>query len=591
MGLFGFAGPGAGRGELQAAMGAIAGTTLQGPASFCHARHVSGNADFTVALEGGPVWLGGQSSSGEAALESIGAAYRSEGRDFLGKLQGRFALAIVDHRTSSVLLAVDQMGIERLCYAVQGDSIAFGSRADVLARTTGARLRPQAMFDYLLLHMVPSPHTVFEGVGKLRPGTCALFEKGTLRITRFWLPAFVEHGGRFEELKSQLLASLEAGVAACNPDSGTGSFLSGGLDSSTVSGMLGRVQKRSPQTFSIGFGQENYDEIGYARIANRHFNGAAHEYNVTADDIVTALPKIAGAYDEPFGNSSAVPTYFCAKLAADAGITHLLAGDGGDEIFGGNERYARHSVFEMYAAIPAVIRSGLLEPLTRGIDAENGWLPLRKLRSYIDQARIPMPERLESWNLMYRTDLGAMLEPEFRAAIEPRAPLEIMAEVFRAAPSRSLLNKMLFFDWHYTLADNDLRKVGTMCELAGMRVSYPMLDPRVIDVSVRVPPAMKMKRLELRTFYKQALTGFLPEEILRKQKHGFGLPFGEWLKTHAPLAELIYALLSDLKSRGIVRAKFLDDLIEGHRTGHPGYFGYAIWDLAMLEAWLKVHAR
>jgi asparagine synthase (glutamine-hydrolysing) len=149
---------------------------------------------------------------------------------------------------------------------------------------------------------------------------------------------------------------------------------------------------------------------------------------------------------------------------------------------------------------------------------------------------------------------------------------------------------MLFYDWHYTLSDNDLRKVGSMCELAGVRVSYPMLDPRVINLSLRVPPGMMQQGLALRSFYKKAMRGFLPDTILAKTKHGFGLPFGVWLKTHADLGELIYGLLGDFKSRRIVQPSFIDNLIIEHRAGHPGYYGYAIWDLAMLEAWLQAQS-
>ncbi len=148
---------------------------------------------------------------------------------------------------------------------------------------------------------------------------------------------------------------------------------------------------------------------------------------------------------------------------------------------------------------------------------------------------------------------------------------------------------MLFYDWHFTLADNDLRKVGTMCALAGVKVSYPMLDPRVVDLSLRVPSRIKMEGSELRSFYKKAMRNFLPREILEKSKHGFGLPFGVWLKTDPRLADLIFSLLSDFKSRRIVRAEFLDQLIREQRAGDASYFGYAIWDLAMLEAWLKAH--
>ncbi len=587
MQLFGYTGSGPGA-PVAAAHGT--GATTPTARAGWQAPHLVDESGITVALLGGPVWYRDVLLADPA--RGLLEAYRARGKSFLTELSGRFALAIDDRTTGRTLLAIDRVGIERLTYRIAGSGFFFGTSAEAVARFAQATpaLRPQALFDYMLLHMVPAVATAYEGVAKLRPGTCAEFAGGRLTVERYWSPAFVDRGGEsFATLRDALHVSLRQAVEACQPDATTGAFLSGGLDSSTVAGMLGKVQGRGPNTFSIGFGVDDYNELEYAHIANRHFGAVAHEYNVTPEDIVEAFPKIAAAYDEPFGNSSAVPTYFCARFAAESGMTQLLAGDGGDEIFGGNERYARQRIFEFYQGLPPGLRSGLIQPLVGRIDTESRITPLRKLRSYVDQARIPLPERLESWNFMYRTDLAAMLDPEFRAAIEPRAPLTVMAEVYASTDSRSLLHRMLNYDWHYTLSDNDLRKVGTMCELGGVKVAYPMLDPRVLDVSIRVPPRMKMKGLELRSFFKQAMRDFLPAEILAKKKHGFGLPFGVWLKSHARLGELIYGLLTDLKGRRIVSAAFLDDLIVQHRGGHASYFGYAIWDLAMLEAWLQAH--
>jgi asparagine synthase (glutamine-hydrolysing) len=578
-------------GPLAAAFNANAGSW--GTALAGHS--VAAEGTLSAVLAGNPIWLTDDAEVIKATspAASVLAAYRLYGRGFLERLHGGFAVAVVDSEARRALLAIDRMGIERMTYHVHDDWLVFGASAEDVARCPGvqADLDRQALFDYLLLHMVPAPATVYTGVRKLRAGTCLVFERGRATIERYWQPKFHEYNGAPEPvLQARLLEALEAGVRTAAPGERSGAFLSGGLDSSSVAGMLARVRGSGARTFSIGFGVDAFDERAYARIAARHFGLNATEYDVTADDIVAAFTRIAGAYDEPFGNSSAVPTYFCAKVAKEHGIDHLLAGDGGDEIYGGNERYARHPVFEHYARVPAPIRKVLLDPLVR-LPEDIGFMPLRKLRSYVEQARIPLPERLESWNFMYRIDLAQMLDPDLRAAIDPRAPLRSMKELWDSAPCETLLNKMLFFDWQYTLADNDLRKVGTMCALAGVRVSYPMLDPRVIDLSLCVPSAVKMRGNRLRTFYKDATRNFLPREILEKKKHGFGLPFGHWLKTHRALAELIYGLLSQLKSRRIVKAEFLDDLIEQHRGGHPSYYGYAIWDLAMLEAWLAARAQ
>jgi len=483
------------------------------------------------------------------------------------------------------------MGMERLTYSTTGGALAFSDSASAVARFPGvdATLRKQAIYDYLLLHIVPSPETVYEGVFKLRPGTVAHYAAGTLRTSRFWVPRFVESGGEsFESLKAGLQTSLRKAVEATRPDQATGAFLSGGLDSSSVAGMLSKVQNGA-KTFSMGFGVDAYDELAYARIASKHFATTSHEYHVTPEDIVDAFPKIAAAYDEPFGNSSAVPTYVCARFAAQHGVTHLLAGDGGDEIFGGNERYVRQRVFEAYYRIPGVLRSGLLEPLSKLFSTENPLKPLRKFRSYIDQASVRLPERLETWNLVYREGAQKLLDPEFLRAIDPRAPFGRMREVYEENSDATMLNKMLFYDWQYTLSDNDLRKVGAMCDLAGVRVSYPMLDPDVVDLSLRVPSAMKIEGIELRSFYKKAMGDFLPQDIIRKQKHGFGLPFGVWLKSHARLGELIFAHLESLRRRQIVSPAFIDEIVKGHRTGDASFFGYPIWDMAMLDAWMSAH--
>lgn len=569
-------------------------TTEIAPAgALVSARHVARSGNLLVALQGQPVWTrDGRQTRDGADAEGLFAAYRARGPALLEDLRGRFALVIVDGDRRRVLLAVDPMGIERLCWAVAGEGLAFGGSAEAVADFPPLRapLRKQAIHDFLLLHMIPSPDTAYEGVYKLEPGTQLVFEDARASLRRYWNPNFSEHRDEPPEaLESGLHSSLEAGVLRCNPDARTGAFLSGGLDSSTVAGKLAKVGRQPARTFSIGFGVESHDELDYARISARHFGSDATEYNVTADDIVSSFDRIAAAYDEPFGNSSAVPTLFCAELAAKAGIDHLLAGDGGDELFGGNERYAKQKVFEAYGALPAWLRHSLLEPGVRHVPPEGGVMPLRKLRSYVEQARIPLPERLEAWNLFYRTAPSDVFEPEFASIIDPRRPIEAMAQVYGNVPPCTLLNRMMHYDWHYTLADSDLRKVITMCELAGVHVSFPMLDPEVIELSLRVPTSSKMEGRELRSFYKRAMRGFLPQEVLEKKKHGFGLPFGVWLKEHSPLRELIFGHLHRLGQRGIVRQSFLDRIVREQESGDSGYYGYAIWDFAMLEAWLAAH--
>ena len=558
--------------------------------AFLAGQHAVQERGVAVAVTGAPLWSSAVEAQGNPASQAL-AAYRKFGPQFVERMRGRFSLALVDTASESVLLALDPMGVERLTYSAPGRGLVFSDSASAVARFPGVKggLRSQAVYDYLLLHIVPAPDTVYEGVKKLRPGTQVIFKNGLVTTRRHWQPTFLERNApSFGELKSGLQTGLSTAVQAAQPDERTGAFLSGGLDSSSVAGVFSRQQEHA-RTFSMGFEVDAYDELRYARIASRHFNTHSHEYRVTAEDVLDAFPRIAAAYDEPFGNSSAVPTYVCARIAAQNGVTHLLAGDGGDEIFGGNERYVRQRVFESYFRIPARLRTGLLEPLAGRIHPDSSLTPMRKFRSYVDQARIRLPERLESWNLVYREGSAKVLDPEFHATIDPRAPFRMMQEVFDERSDASLLNRMLFYDWQYTLSDNDLRKVGAMCELAGVQVSYPMLHPAVVDLSLSVPSDLKIEGVELRSFYKKAMADFLPGEIIRKTKHGFGLPFGVWLKTHAALGELIFAHLDSLRRRHIVSSSFIDEIVRGHRTGDASFFGYPIWDMAMLDAWMTAH--
>src|SRR5690606_4542836 len=202
--------------------------------------------------------------------------------------------------------------------------------------------------------------------------------------------------------------------------------------------------------------------------------------------------------------------------------------------------------------------------------------PFGKLRSYIEQARIPLPHRLHSWDFMYRTPAETVFTPAFLGAVDPSHPAALQEPVYHEPDTPEFLDRLLYFDWQFILADNDLRKVNGTCELAGMEVRYPMLDEELVDFSLRLPASLKVSGRTLRPFFKDASRGFLPDEVIAKQKHGFGLPFGLWLRSDPALRDLVLGSLSDLKARGLVRKDFLDRVVEEQRTGHASFYGYAI---------------
>ena len=527
-------------------------------------------------------------SPARAAME----AYRAYGVECLRHLSGPFSLALLDASTQTCLLAIDRMGIRTMCYATPPGQLVFGSSAESVAAHPGVRraLSPQAIFDYLYSHVVPSPGTIFQGVQKLLPGECLIFREGDVLRRFYWHLAYHEQNSEsFEVLSSRLHQGLrEAAQRSLEGETAVGAFLSGGTDSSTVAGLIAELRGAPTRTYSIGFSANGFDEMRYARITSRHFKTQAHEYYLTPQDVVDAIPIIAEAYDEPFGNDSAVPTYFCAKMAHADGVRLMLAGDGGDEIFGGNVRYAKQKLFEIYSHFPASLRHTLIEPLAAAIPDGVRIAPLRKAKSYIEQATIPLPDRLESYNFLHRAPLDEIFHREFLAEIDPDHPGQLMREVYQRANSRSPVNRMMHLDLKITLADNDLRKVSRMCDVAGVQVHYPLIDEALVEFSGELPPSLKIKRLRLRYFFKQALRDFLPPETISKTKHGFGMPFGIWLRDHKRLAELVHENLLAFERRSIMRPAYINHLLRQHETTHATYFGIMIWVINMLEQWLKL---
>ena len=530
----------------------------------------------------------GELAAREGNLAAWLQAFAEHGTQAPMAASGDFAVGFEapDGRT---FLAVDRFAIQSLCYRLIGNKLYFAPRADALADPAPV-VDPQAIFDYLYFHVIPSPRTIYKDVFRLPPGHYALLDQGQLTIAPYWRPAFEEKRREsYSRLHMEFRQALRDAVADQIDRADIGCYLSGGTDSSTVAGMVTALTGHPAETFSIGFDAEGYDEMEYARIAARHFKTNHHEYYVTPDDLVRSMPEVAAHYDQPFGNSSAVPAYYCARMARENGVHKLLAGDGGDELFGGNARYATQRVFAVYDALPGFIRKGLAEPLTDTGLFDN--IPLaKKGASYVRQARVPMPDRMQSYNLLMRLGMNDVLTADFLERIDPLDPMRQQRDVYAACRKGGLVNRMLAFDWRYTLAENDLPKVLGSAHLAGVNVGFPLLDDRLLDFSLKLPPSYKVRGMKLRWFFKESLRGFLPEEIITKKKHGFGLPFGVWANSHELLKNLAADSLHSLADRGIVRREFIDTLLGVHLPAHPGFYGEMVWVLTMLELWLRAHA-
>lgn len=533
-----------------------------------------------------------ENSPSNAVAVALAHQWRQRGKSVLAELAGEFVCCVLDRKAGELNLAIDPMGTRALYYQPIRNGLVFATRADsILAHPQAiSDINPQGIFNYFYFHMIPAPDSIYQAQKKLLPGELLTFSHGQIQCKRYTQTRFNEISNRpFPELKQEFLALLKSSVREATQNQQVGTFLSGGTDSSTLAGILTEVTGKPAKTYSIGFEAEGYDEMSYARIAARHFSTDHHEYYVTPDDVVAAIPRIASIFDQPFGNASAIPAYYCARMAKQDGLDRLLGGDGGDELFGGNTRYAKQHVFSLYDRIPAWLRNSIITPLVLSLPSESGPTLTKKARSYVAQATVPMPHRMETYNLLVRYGVNTVFSDEFLAQIQPDYPAVLLEQTYNESQTSSLINRMLAHDWKFTLADNDLPKVVQACQLAEMEVAFPFLNHAMVAFSAQLSPQLKLKGTQLRYFFKQALHDFLPDEIITKQKQGFGLPFGVWLQNDKGLKEIAADSLHDLKSRHIIRDGFINTLLDQHLHEHAGYHGTMVWLLMMMEYWHKQH--
>jgi asparagine synthase (glutamine-hydrolysing) len=386
----------------------------------------------------------------------------------------------------------------------------------------------------------------------------------------------------------QLESVLEQSVIAhCKSDSfaDTGAFLSGGTDSSTVVGLMTRMGKGPVKAFSIGFQEQPFNELEYARIAAKRFKADLHEYIVGPIDCCEALPHMVRAFDEPFGNSSAIATYFCARLAQQNGVKVLLAGDGGDELFAGNEWYKTDKIFKLYETIPAGLRTVLIEPILNRLPFQGGLVT--KARSYVRRANMPDMRRVLSYQFLATHSPADVFTPDFLEALGQYSVLETPSQYYAQAPARDHLDRLLYTDMKITIGDSDLPKVTCMTEMAGIQARFPFLDRSVAEFSGHIPAHLKMKGFQKRYLFKRAFRDLLPQEILQKKKHGFGIPVATWLKSERRLQELSRDTLLSARAfeRGYFRRDFIETLFRVHDADDSSYYGDTLWTFLILELW------
>jgi asparagine synthase (glutamine-hydrolysing) len=530
------------------------------------------------------------------AATIVGELYRRIGLDFFTRLRGAFSLAIWDGRTESMLLAVDRFAIRPLTYHADGAQIIFGSQARSIFATgrVEKQVNAPAIASFLNFSVVPAPECAFQGLSKMPPGSFLVWKEGRSELKRYWDLEYSEsQNASAGELAEELLSSMSEAVRLNAQDVGKpelGCFLSGGTDSSSVLGLLQRHKGNAVNAFSIGFSEERFNELEYARIAAATFHANHAIAVLTPEETFADISRIVGGYDEPFGNASVLPTYACLKLARKQGVEVMLAGDGGDELFGGNERYRTERVFGIYHDLPQALRRYLIEPLAFALPAVG---PIGKAQRYIAQTRTPNPERYFQWHLLQRFPHARVLGPGIELMNGHGDLLAAPRNHYQHAPAHTELNRLLYIDIKMTLGDNDLPKVVRASELAGVEVRFPLLDHPLAEFSGRMPARFKVHGLEKRYLFKKATAGLLPQAILRKKKHGFGLPIGMWLKQHPLWRGLAQDVLLESRTyqRGYFQRSFIEELFRMMDADQSTYYGDLLWLFLMAELWHRNHVE
>ena len=510
---------------------------------------------------------------------------------------GRFVLVLWDVPGQQFQIVTDAFKTWPVCHATSARG-AFGAASDMrLLLPTGmfdTELSPEAIYHYLNFYYVPARSAICRSVRKLSGGQRLHWQDGRTTIDDWWrlqYPEDLDPG--FERASVQLRDRIIDTVRSHRPagDSHWGTFLSGGTDSSSISGIMARNAAPTPvSSFSIGFAEEGYDELEYARIASRAFGLDAHERRVGEHDAAEALPLLIRTFDEPFGNASAIPTYYCARMAADAGKTLLVAGDGGDEIFGGNERYLKDKIFAVYHDAPAPVRAlgRMIHRSLAGTDRR--WA--NRVRNFIERGSLPNPDRFYTDDSFASDHYDELLTDGFRAQVAQDASLALQREVWNDLGAPSELHRLMHLDLTMAIADNDIVKVTGACRSAGVSVLFPYLDRSLVEYTARLPAHYKLNGLQKRALFKRAMMSTLPEEIRRKKKQGFGLPVSLWMRGSGPFRQLLNDTLEspNARCRAFIEMAAVRRLLDRHQRGAWDHAS-ELYQLLVLELWLQRHAQ
>ena len=516
--------------------------------------------------------------------ETIVHAYEEFGASCLEHLRGMFAFAIWNDREKKLFIARDRVGKKPLYYSVtRGGTLVFGSELKTLLEHPDVEreINPRALDAYFSLGYVPDPISIFENVEKLPPGHHLTFVNGRLTVERYWDFSYEtkSNGHKVSDYLEELRALLDEAVKLrLVSDVPLGAFLSGGIDSSTVVGLMARQMDQPVKTFSIGFNEDSYDELKYARLTAKKFGTEHHEFLVTPD-ICEVVDQLAWHFDEPFADSSAIPTYVVSKLAREH-VKVVLTGDGGDELFAGYTRYVTERQRSKFDLVPRFVKDNLMDPVSRYLP-HGAWG-----RNYLHNVSLdPIGRYLDNVSVFTGLNKTALYTADFSDQLRNADHLDVyFRELSGNVKSGARLDSLLYIDSKTYLPGDILTKVDRMSMAVSLEARVPLLDHKLIEFVTRIPASMKLAGFETKHLFKRAIADLVPAEIINRPKQGFGVPIQQWINQQ--LRQRIRDTLNDPRTlqRGYVTRRHVELLLDEHERGRRDH-SMALWSLLMLELW------
>lgn len=528
--------------------------------------------------------------------ETIIHLYEEYGIDCLRHLRGMFAFAIWDEKKQKLLLARDRIGKKPLKYYLGKNFIIFASELKALLRDPDVpkNIDYEAIHHYLSFQYVPYPMTGFKNINKLPPAhyISVSFSDSKVMIEgpkRYWKLDYSKKLNLSEnEWKNEIMARLEESVKLrMMADVPLGAFLSGGIDSSAIVGLMAKNSSKPVKTFSIGFKEESHNELPYARLIADRFKTEHTEF-IVEPKALEILPMLVYHYEEPYADSSAIPTYYVSKLTRQH-VTVVLNGDGGDENFAGYGRYNVQKFTALYDRVPSLLRKYVIHQgarLAAGIFKNTFFDRARRFSESFIEGR---PRRYLEY-ICYFNEKGKreLYTPEFLKSIQSIDSRDLIEEKFKNAGTDDIIDQALSVDFNSYLPDDLLVKVDIASMAVSLEGRSPLLDHQFLEFTAQMPSALKIKGQEKKYIFKKALEGFLPEKTLYRKKMGFGVPLEHWFR--GELKDYIRENLLGLKAknRGIFRPQAIERLISRHQQTKVNH-AHKLWSLLTLEKWFQIY--